>query len=578
MSERPSCKLVFDVGKGPVHFEVNKPRAIIGRSPICDVIIPAASVSRRHAAIECDGETWTIVDLGSLNKVRVNGIPTDRRRLEDEDVITLGRLDVTFRLRGSTGKTRIVVDETSTGGGGATTVFRMSQFQPLGMGLGGRAAAASAGEVGPAAAGASAVEGAVEAPADEIAGVGQVIELVGNAARAFFSSENLEQLLERFIELAFETLPASRGAICFYDEHTGEITPTAARTSKEHDDGELVISRTIADQVLKNDESVLVENVGERIDLAKAGSLSQGAPRSVICAPLFRDGETKGLIYMDNQHPQPPFTDQDLKVLTTLGLMVAVGVQQAKLREIISRERRRRARLERYHSPGVIDRVLLRDTTAGAELVAEEREVTVLFCDLHRFTRISEEMSATAVAELLNQVFDRLAEIIFRFDGTLDKFTGDGLMALFGTVFDEQAHATRAVSAAVAMREAVTELDEALRDELELPLPLVMRFGINTGTAVVGDIGSFNRRDFTAIGDAVNVASRLEELVANPGQIVIGERTHELIGSEFDSEALGEVTVEGRDEPVRPYILVETGDEVTTAEADAVEAPAEKGS
>ena len=188
----------------------------------------------------------------------------------------------------------------------------------------------------------------------------------------------------------------------------------------------------------------------------------------------------------------------------------------------------------------------------------------MLFADLHQFTAFSEALPAPDVADVLNAVFERLTEVVFRYEATLDKFTGDGLMAVFGAPLDDADHADRAVAAAVAMRAEV----RALNEELDLDAPLLMRFGINSGTVVAGDIGAPSRRDYTVIGDTVNVASRLESMVAAPDQIVIGGRTHELLRSDIECDALGEITVKGRDEPIFPYIVAATDDGVRTADVE----------
>jgi adenylate cyclase len=332
------------------------------------------------------------------------------------------------------------------------------------------------------------------------------------------------------------------------------------------DDEEVVISRTIADEVLKGEKSLLLEDISKVDRFAEVESVVATRPRSVICAPLFREGKTSGLLYLDTQGGVGAFSDADLRVLTTLGLLAAVGLQQASLRDLIVQERRKRTRLERYHSPHVVDRILRQGTTLGDEMVAEEREVTVLFADLHQFTSLSEDLPPAKVAGVLNAVFERLTDVVFRFEATLDKFMGDGLMAIFGAPLTQPDHADRAVAAALAMREEIRRLN----DHLDLQQPLEMRFGINTGSVVAGDIGAPTRRDYTVIGDVVNVASRLESMVARPGQIVIGSRTRELLTGDVECSPMGAVTVKGRDEPIHPFLVVEAVEGVTTAETEAV--------
>lgn len=174
-------------------------------------------------------------------------------------------------------------------------------------------------------------------------------------------------------------------------------------------------------------------------------------------------------------------------------------------------------------------------------------EVTVLFADLTGFTAFTESVAhPEKVVALLNSFFSAAVPVLRAEGGTVDKFVGDALMAVFNSPVLQPDHALRAVRAAHAMNAAVTELGQ---NEIQF------RMGINTGTALVGNIGSEDLRNFTVIGDAVNVASRLESL-ANPGEIVVGATTAALIRHVAVLEALGSLSVKGRSEPVEAYRLV----------------------
>ena len=141
---------------------------------------------------------------------------------------------------------------------------------------------------------------------------------------------------------------------------------------------------------------------------------------------------------------------------------------------------------------------------------------------------------------------------MFALDGTLDKFRGDGMMAFFGAPLQLHDHAERAVEAALRMQEMLEERNEYSPDARRL----AMRIGINSGVVVVGDIGSPQRKDYTVIGDAVNIASRLESFVAEPGQVVIGHETWRLLGETFVCRALEEVRLRGKRRVVRPYLVL----------------------
>jgi adenylate cyclase len=242
-------------------------------------------------------------------------------------------------------------------------------------------------------------------------------------------------------------------------------------------------------------------------------------------------------------------------------VLSAVAVEQAALRDGIRLERELRARLARYSSPAVVERIVRAPGMASRGMVVEEGEVSVLFADFTGFTSMAERMAPSDVVQVLNQVFERLTEAVFALDGTLDKFRGDGMMAFFGAPLPLQDHAERAVEAALRMQEMLEEFNEYSPDARRL----AMRIGINSGWVIVGDIGSPQRKDYTVIGDAVNIASRLESFVAEPGQVVIGHETRRRLGETFRCRALEQVRLRGKRQVVRPYLVLGHGEKPSRA-------------
>jgi adenylate cyclase len=157
---------------------------------------------------------------------------------------------------------------------------------------------------------------------------------------------------------------------------------------------------------------------------------------------------------------------------------------------------------------------------------------------------------------MLNAFFERMADVVFDNEGTLDKFIGDGLMAVFGAPLEQPDHAARAVRTAQAMQQALGHLNEASGGP-----PLRIRIGIHSGTARVGDIGSTRRREYTVLGDVVNTASRLESSVAQPGQIIISNATRDRLSPDSAVRPLGQVSLRGRRAPVEVFEVspIETG-------------------
>jgi adenylate cyclase len=534
-----TCLLVYDLGEGPIEKKLSRHRVVLGRGDDCDVVLTATAVSRRHAAMELSGGAWHISDLGSLNGVFVNGQRITTRALRDNDRIKIGSVELSYRLLapGETwvGDTRVVVKPSvGVSVGRGTTRFWMGDFDPV-----------AAKAIGPGAPKGEESRGESSARSST-----WLMDLLSDATECIVSSDTLDDVLRGLLEVAMNTVPAERGAILLHSPETGALVAKAARVDFGDPDAGLVISEAIANEVLAQQSSLLVADVTADQG-PHAASLRCDNVGSVMCAPLFRHGESTGLIYLDSREGGA-FEQNDLRVLSSLGIIAAIGVQQMNLRGLVTGERKRRERLRRYLPHHVVDSMLAREEATESRMVTSEREVTVLFCDLHRFTRIAESLLPAEVAALLNGIFDELTQIVFELNGTLDKFTGDGLVAFFGAPFEQEDHARRAVLAAMRMRDAIARLDE----QREIEFPLRMRFGINSGKVIAGDIGAAIRCDYTVLGDVVNVASRLESTVAQPGEVVIGAATRALLDDEFECEELAEATIRGRVRTERPFRVV----------------------
>ena len=202
-----------------------------------------------------------------------------------------------------------------------------------------------------------------------------------------------------------------------------------------------------------------------------------------------------------------------------------------------------------YTPKHLADKIL----TSKAALEGERKQVTVLFCDIVDSSRLAERLDPEAMHEVMDRALRLMAEAVHRYEGTVNQFLGDGLMALFGAPVALEDHAFRGVQTALAIRETLSGYSEQLKRDRGVELQL--RLGLNTGLVVVGRIGDDLRMDYTAVGDTTHLASRVQAL-AEPGTILITEATHRLVEGYVQTESLGPVSVKGRSERVHVYRVI----------------------
>ena len=269
-----------------------------------------------------------------------------------------------------------------------------------------------------------------------------------------------------------------------------------------------------------------------------------------MCAPLWNKDQVIGIIHVDSPMLTNCFTLNDLDLLTALANYAAVAVERARLNQKIVAEEKKRERLGRFLSPQVTARIIATSESQGMALgVPEVKDVSVLFSDIVGFTSMSEKMSPAAVSLLLNDYFSRMTDIIFKYEGTLDKYIGDAIMAVFGAPLDMPDHCVRSIKAALEMRDQLEAFNADRKDETTIRI----RIGINSGKAVAGELGGINKKEYTVLGDTVNTASRLESSVAKPMQVVVGENTYLAAREHFEFRSLGPATLKGKSRTVEVY-------------------------
>ena len=205
--------------------------------------------------------------------------------------------------------------------------------------------------------------------------------------------------------------------------------------------------------------------------------------------------------------------------------------------------------------------------TSRSAMEGERKLVTVLFADVANFTSLSEKLDPEEVHEIMDGCFKILMDEIHKYEGTINQFTGDGVMALFGAPLAHEDHAQRACHAALAIQNSLDRHSQKLKEDLSIDFK--MRIGLNSGPVVVGAIGDDLRMDYTAIGDTINLASRMQTSAA-PGAIYASAHTHRLAKDFFTFSPLGALPVKGKEEPQETFVLISLGEVKTRIEASAV--------
>jgi adenylate cyclase len=271
--------------------------------------------------------------------------------------------------------------------------------------------------------------------------------------------------------------------------------------------------------------------------------------RSAICSPLMASAdEFLGVLYVDNVTATNLFSDEDLQFLVAFSGIAALAIASSRSAEQLRREALVRSNFERYFAPNVAAEIA--SSEASLAPGGERRVLTVMFSDIRGFTTLSESMPPEEVAQLLSDYFSEMVDIIFEHGGTLDKFIGDAIMALWGAPARHDDDPDQALAAAMDMQEAVASLNERWRARGRPEVGIGI--GINHGDVFAGNIGSPRRLEYTVLGDAVNIASRLCAQ-AGAGDILVGEAFRNVVSHPERFVAAPDMTLRGRAAPVQVY-------------------------
>lgn len=513
----------------PRLFELGQ-NTTLGRDDACTIVLPDPLVSRMHAEIRRapDG-SFAIFDLGSTHGTFVGGERIRDKVINDGSEILIGAT----RLRFEAPMSRFQSGSTTLSG--SAGLLGDTQAQALAR----RDGISDEGFLPP----------TVITDPQTMRAQYERIYAAYELMRDIGAEDDLDIVLDRIVDCAFRLLSADRAAVLLFDAATGQAKP---RLAKRRDGGavsEIVLSKSIVNEVLATKAGVLLLDAGRDTRFAEAKSVVAEGIRSAMCVPLIHGGELLGVMHLDSLMATHVFQEHDLEMFTNIAGQAAMVVKNTLLRARLQDEAKTRVYLQRFLSPGLVDQVVGGKFQLGHG--GELRETTVLFSDIRGFTAMSESVKdPQVVVALLNDYFERMVDVLFRHRGTLDKYVGDALMALFGVPVPMSNAPLAAVACALEMQRMV----EIMNTERAVQGLFAVRIGIgiHTGPAVCGTIGSRKAMQYTAIGDTVNTCSRLCSL-AKAGEIIISQETMAQIQSHAEAVTLDPVQVKGKAELLQVY-------------------------
>ncbi len=540
----------------------------IGRAKDNDIVLNDRRVSRKHARINSIGDRFTVVDgyiengslIRSVNHVFVNGAPMLEKFLEAGDSLIIGESKLEYFVSqplAPTGPLPEVLNRSVTGNeyDPATVDVVTEGVSYDDKPLGHTQVQISANEIIGRQTHLS-IESAAATPEEikDLRRKAKMLELLYEMSKSIGTVFDLKEIFEKATDLIFRGTPADRVVALIADETIdGKILdyslfPIAVRTRDENTDkqtSKLTISRTITQKVMREKVAVLSQDARTDDQFLGSDSIVSQGVRSTICAPLITESNVHGVLYADRLDPFATFTADHLEMISAVAAQTAVTVETVKAHKRLAREEVARANYSRFMPEYVVKQLL--DNPNSFRLGGVNQQVTVLFADIRGFTSFSEKEKPEKVVGLLNRYFSVMTDIIFEHGGTLDKYIGDGLMAIFGAPTAGEEDALNAVKAAVTMQKRLAQLNKELYAEGYGTISIGI--GLHTGEATIGYIGSNKRSEYTAIGDTVNLASRLESCAAG-GQILMTEATAASSGNLIPVNVKEPLTVKNRVQPV----------------------------
>jgi adenylate cyclase len=514
---------------------------VVGRAVTSDLPIYDPTVSRHHAELSLTDTGVHVADLGSSNGTFVNGTPIDQATAVNGDVVTFGR--VAFKVAEVTPPVQQPAPDVAAAPQPPpeATIVRQVEVPDASDIVDQSVPRPSSGS-----------QLKVNGESDEERR-SRKLTLLLDISQALSRHQGVDKLLEKVVDITFQVMNVDRVSVLMVEGEAEDLIPRISRNRLGGEGGSRHVPQSIARRAVSERLAILTDNAAAD-DRFRGKSILLQSVRSAMCAPLLgsRDkmgeGRVLGLIYVDSQTATEAFSDEDLEFLIAFSGIAAIAIENSQLLDRIQREAVVLSNFQRYFAPNIAEQIAGQE--GAVQLGGTKRPVVVFFSDIRGFTPMSESMGPDDIATLLNEYFTEMVEIVFEHGGTLDKFMGDAIMALWGAPIAHNDDADRAMAAAIDMQSVLARLNVKWaadgRRRVEIGI------GIDYYEVFAGNIGSDRRLEYTVIGDAVNTASRLCSK-AGPGEIILSRRFYEELAKRPAVEELEALELKGKAEKVPVY-------------------------
>ncbi len=502
----------------------------VGRAVTSDLPVYDSTVSRRHAEVTHTPHGLTVKDLGSSNGTFVNGSRIAEATVSDGDIVTFGKVAFNIIEVVANSAAAPPAPAAAQGAPQATIVRQVPVKDPDSLEQ----------QVGR-------LSGELELATGEQREASK-LNLLLDISKELSKQQDVDKLLDKVVDITFQVMAVDRVSILMVEAKSGELVPRTSRNRLGDQASAKHVPRSIAQRCVDERLAILTDNAAadERF---KGQSILMQSVRSAMSAPMMGgEGTVLGLIYVDNLTATNSFGDEDLEFLIAFSGIAAVAIENSQLTDKLAHEAVVLSNFQRYFAPNIVEQISSQD--GMVQLGGAKRPVVIFFTDIRGFTAMSENMSPDDIASLLTDYFTEMVSIVFEHSGTLDKFMGDAIMALWGAPLAHADDADRAMQAAIDMMRILGELNQKWESEGRPHIDIGI--GINYGEVFAGNIGSEQRMEYTVIGDAVNVASRLCSKAAG-GQVIVSEPFYKALKNPPEVEALDALELKGKSDTVPVY-------------------------